>query len=141
MNQKTAQRIFIFFNIVAVILIAYVVDDFISIFSSVDAKKDKINFDSGIYYFFLITIFWVFSLIQYVGLRNGESSIVKYANQITVVWFIFTLILANLLPLYVTGKLEEAGYNKCTDTREISRVAKGESSIYSLEKCRNVGQS
>ena len=135
MNQKTAQRIFIFFNIVAVILIAYVVDDFISILSSIEEMKDKINFDSGIYYFFLITIFWVFSLIQYVGLRNGESSIVKYANQISVLWFISMLILANLVPFYVKGKLVEAGYSKCSDTREISRVAKGESSIYSLEKC------
>lgn len=137
MNQKTAQRIFIFFNIIAVILIAYVINDFISVLSSIDVEKDKINFDTGIYYFFMITIFWVFSVIQYVGLRNSESLLVKYANQVSIAWFIFTLVLANLLPLYVKGKLEDAGYSECSDPREISRVARGISSIYSLEKCKN----
>ena len=137
MKQKTAQRIFVFFNIIAVVLIAYVVDDFISVLSSIEAKQDEVNFDSGIYYFFLITIFWVFSVIQYVGLRNSESSIVKYANQIIIVWFVLMLILANLLPFHVKGKFEEMGYSKCSDPKEISRVARGESSIYSLGKCNN----
>ena len=135
MNQKIAQRIFIFFNIIAVVLVAYVVNDFVSINSAIIDKEKIIPFDSGIYYFLLMTVFWVFSVIQYAGLKKKESKILKYANKIIVVWFVFILFLANLIPYYLSNKIEISGYVKCDDPSEISRVVKGESSLYKLDGC------
>lgn len=82
-----------------------------------------------------MTVFWIFSVIQYAGLKKKESKVLKYANQITIVWFVFMLILANLIPYYLSNKIEISGYVKCDDPSEISRVTKGESSLYKLGGC------
>lgn len=137
MTKKTARIIFIILNILAFLSIYFVFIEHIRILSDIDERKVQIPFDSGVYYLLLMSVVWLFSLIQFVGLKNNKSSLVKYANQISIAWFIFMLILANLLPFYVKGKLEDAGYRKCSDPREISRVARGESSIYSYGKCKN----
>lgn len=137
MTKKTAQITFIILNILAFLSIYFVFIEHIRILSGIDEHKIQIPFDSGVYYLLLMSVVWLFSIIQYVGLRNSESLLVKYANQVSIAWFIFTLVLANLLPFYIKGKLEDAGYSECSDPREISRVARGESNIYSLEKCKN----
>jgi len=102
--------------------VLYAVNDYINIVSS----------DSATYYLFLMSVFWMFSLIQYAGLRKIHSKILKYSNQLVVIWFIFALILANAIPYYLNDKLERAGYIKCEDPEELSRIGKGESSIYFL---------
>ncbi len=135
MTQKNAQIIFIVFNIVAIFLVAYVVDDFVSVNKAIIDKEETIPFDSGIYYFLLMTVFWVFSVIQYVGLKKKESKILKFASQISIIWFVFMLFLANLIPYHLENKLEIVGYEKCTDPKEISRVVKGENSLYKLDGC------
>jgi len=136
MTKKNAQIIFIAFNIVAVFLVAYVVNDFVSINGAIIDKEKIIPFDSGIYFFLLMTVFWIFSVIQYAGLKKKQSKVLKYANIITIVWFIFMLILANIIPSYLENKLEMSGYVKCDDPSEISRVVKGKSSLYRLDGCK-----
>jgi hypothetical protein len=130
MSKKTAQIIFIIFNVLAVFAVLYAVNDYMYIVSSVESSTEEISFDSGTYYFFLMSVFWVFSLIQYAGSRKTHSKILKYANQLVVIWFVFVLILANVIPYYLNDKLERAGYIKCEDLEELSRIGKGESSIY-----------
>lgn len=110
----------------------YAVNDYINIVSSVESSTEEIPFDSATYYLFLMSVFWMFSLIQYAGLRKIHSKILKYSNQLVVIWFIFALILANAIPYYLNDKLERAGYIKCEDPEELSRIGKGESSIYFL---------
>lgn len=135
MNQKTTQFFFVTLIILSVFVVAYVVYDFITVTNAVEVKNSVILFDSGTYYLLLMSIFWVLGVIQYSGLRNKESKILKFGNQVIVIWFIFTLLLANLIPLYLANKFEEAGYVKCKDIREISRVSRGESIIYKIGAC------
>ncbi len=135
MTQKNAQIIFIVFNIIALLLVAYVINDFMMVKSSIIKNEKIIPFDSGTYYFLLITIFWVFSVIQYFGLKDQESKILKYANQFIIAWFIFMLFLANAIPYYLSNKIEAAGYSKCDDPEEISRTVRGESILYKKDGC------
>jgi len=135
MTQKTAQVIFIIFNILAIFSVTYALYDFINITSAVKKQEEIILFDSGTYYLLLMSVFWVLSLIQYAGLKNKLASLLKYANQALLAWFLMMILLANLIPGYLSDKLEAAGYTKCDDPREISRVSKGESSFYIKSGC------
>ena len=136
MTQKTAQIIFVIFNLIAILAIAYSAYDFISVSDAVEKREDVVPFDSGTYYLLLMSLFWVLSIIQYAGLKNKQASLLKYGNQISVGWFLFMLLLANLIPNYLSNKLEDAGYIKCVDPQEISRVAKGESNLYIKGSCQ-----
>ena len=135
MTQKTAQVIFIIFNILAIFSVTYAIYDFINITSAVKKQEEIIPFDSGTYYLLLMSVFWVLSLIQYTGLKNKLASLQKFANQALLAWFLTMILLANLIPAYLSDKLETAGYTKCDDPREISRVSKGESSFYIKSGC------
>jgi len=134
MTQKTAQLIFTVLNILAIFAVMYAALDFINITFAIKTSQNKIPFDSGNYYFLLMSVFWVMSFIQYAGLKKKQR-IVKFANQILVIWFVFMIILANLIPYYLTNKLDEAGYTQCDDPDEISRTARGESSYYIKGGC------
>ncbi|HEY9051240.1 MAG TPA: hypothetical protein VIQ03_06825 [Gammaproteobacteria bacterium] len=136
MTQKTAQIIFIIFNILAVVAVGYAAYDFINIISSIQTDKDVIPFDTATYYLLLMSVFWVLSLIQYKGIRNEKAKILKYANQLLIAWFLIMLMLANLIPYYLTHKLEEAGYVGCDDPREVSRVGRGASYLYFKHGCQ-----
>lgn len=135
MTQKTAQIIFLAFNFIAILAVAYAVYDFIRVTAAVDRSEEVLPFDSGTYYLLLMSVFWVLSIIQYVGLKNKHARLVKYSNQILIGWFLSMLLLANLIPNYLSNKIEDAGYIKCIDPREISRVSKGESILYIKGSC------
>ena len=59
----------------------------------------------------------------------------KYGNQVLLAWFLVMILLVNLIPTFLSNKLEATGYTKCDDAREISRVTKGESSYYIKNGC------
>jgi len=130
MNQKLAQTIFVVLNVLSVCAVAYVVYDFFNVITAIEVEAELVPFDSGTYYFLLMSVFWVLSVIQYVGLKNKHAKMLKFGNQILVFWFVMMILLANIIPYYLVNKLEVAGYMKVKDPREISRVAKGESSFY-----------
>ncbi len=136
MTQKNAQIIFIIFNILTIFAVGYVIYDIVRVQNALSAKEVIIHFDTGVNYYLLMTIFFILSGIQYAGLKNEESKLYKNANKILVFWFIFILIFANLISYYIVNKFEVTGYTKCSDSREISRVAKGESSFYTLGSCQ-----
>lgn len=135
MTKKTAKIIFFIFNILAIIFVGYVAYDFIRITSDIELKTNLILLDPDIYYFLLMSNFWVLAIVQYVGLKNKQSIIFKYANQGIIAWFLLMILLANVLPNYLTNKLDEAGYSICENPGEIYRVAKGEGSYYIKEGC------
>lgn len=136
MTQKNAQIIFVIFNVLAGFAVSYVIYDFVAVNNAIRSKGKIIPFDTGTYYYLLGTVFWVLSIIQYVGLNNKETKLLKYSNFILVIWFILMLFLANIIPYYLSNKMEDAGYEKCDDPGEISRVAKGESNFYKLSGCK-----
>jgi hypothetical protein len=117
MNQKVAQWIFVVLNIFAIFAIAYVAYDFVEVNRAINEKEDFINFDTGTYYLLLMSVFWVLVVVKYTGLRNEHSKLVRYATQIGVYWFVLmlVLVLANLIPYYITHQFEVAGFTKCKD--------------------------
>jgi len=135
MSQRMAKLVFLIINILSVFAVAYAIYDFIDVITAIEVNQKNIPFDSGTYYLLLISVSWVLSIIQYSGIKNKKSWFVEHGNQVTVYWFVLMLLLANLIPYYLTNKLEDAGYVKCDDLAEISRVAKGESSIYKKSEC------
>ena len=133
MNQKTAQIIFIIFNILALFAVGYAVNDLLFVLSSIKEQSNVIPFDTGTYYLLLMTVFWVLSIIQYFGIRNKQSKMLKHGGLVVIGWFVFTLLLANAFPYYLTNKLEKAGYERRDDPNEISRVSRGASYLYVRE--------
>lgn len=139
MDKKTAQIIFVVLNIIAVPAVGYGIYDYISVSSAIAQGSNIIPFDSGTYYLFLMSLFWVLSIIQMIGLKNPQQQPPRYSNQIVIFWFVAMLIVANLIPYNLQQKFEMAGYTKCDDPREISRISRGESSVYTKKACREPG--
>jgi hypothetical protein len=128
-NQKTAQLIFLVFNLLAILAVGYAIYDFIEVNRFITTGRVKIAFDSGTYYLLLMSIFWVLGTIQMLGKRNNQTP-PKYSSLWVVGWFILMLVLANVMSYYIENRFEHNGYVKHDDPDEISRIAKGESSIY-----------
>jgi len=140
MNQKTAQIIFITFNLLALPIVAFVFYEFYQVNSAISRLDETIPFDSGLYYLLLASVFWVMGIIQYVGKKGGQGKqyVEKYASVMLVGWFIGILVSANLIPFYLQEKINKLAYIPCDDPREVSRLAKGVSIIYSKTDCNDL---
>lgn len=139
MKEEKAQIIFIALNVTAVVLVGMAGYDFITALNSVSNRIKQIPFDAGLYYFLLASVFWLMSLIQYHGKRNKKSFYYQKASQLLVGWFIFTLVLANVLPAYLKNRFTEAGYTQCIDPAALQRVTRAESRVYTLGECVEIG--
>ena len=135
MNPKTASVIIVFFNLIGFLLVGYAINDFITVTSAINSETLEIPYDSGTYYLFLIAIFWIFTMLHWSGLLRTGHKLQRYSSTILIAGFVCLLILANGLNYYVSDRFERAGYIECEDTTEISRISKGESSIYRLNGC------
>ena len=135
MDPKKAQIFFVIANILAFPVVGYAFYDFYVVKTALANGELQIPFDSGIYYLLLGSVFWVLLVIQTIGRKNPNSKLLKYASPILVIWFISILVLANVLSAYLVGEFESAGYVKCDDPAEVSRVSRGESSIYVKGSC------
>jgi len=134
-SPKTANIVIVFFNLVGFLLVGYAINDFITVNSAISARALEIPYDSGTYYLFLIAIFWIFTILHWSGILQTEHKLKRYSSTILVAGFACLLILANGLNYYVSHHFESAGYIECDDPTEISRISKGESSIYRLNGC------
>ena len=137
MSPKKAQIVLVIINLLAIPAVGYAIHAFFAVKSAIANSEPQIPFDSGIFYLFLASIFWIFSIIQYVGMRGGKAHVPKFATPLAIGWFIGMLVIANLLPYFVKQSFEKSGYVKCKDPREISRVSRGESSIYKKGSCES----
>jgi uncharacterized membrane protein len=72
MSPEVAQRVFLLFNLVAVLAITYVVHDIVLVTSELANKQPVIPLDTGISYLLLMSVFWLLSLVQFVGRRNKQ---------------------------------------------------------------------
>lgn len=135
MTEKNAQIIFVILNFVAVILVLMALNEFLSIFSALKVKASRIPFDGGVYYLLLMSVFWLMSIIQFYGKRNKQSFWYKHASKIIITWFVFCLILANVIPVYLKNKLSGAGYTECVSPDYIPRATNYESLIFVLGPC------
>jgi len=130
MSAIVAQRVFLLFNLIAVLAVAYVVHDIVSVTSKLTEQQPVIPLDTGISYLLLMSVFWLLSLIQFIGLRNKQHFIFKWSNQLVIGWFIAALLLAFVIPEYLQQQLNQAGYMRCEDPQVISRVSRGASLIF-----------
>lgn len=100
---------------------------------AMELQKDSIEFDSGSFYYLLITVFWLFLLIEIFG----HSRIVqKHKDKLSLIiigWFAVSLIISFMAPYTLNQKLDRAGYSACTDPSEISRISPGRKLIYKLK--------
>lgn len=130
MSPIVAQRVFLLFNLIAVLAVAYVVNDIIAVTSGLAEQWSVIPLDTGISYLLLMSIFWLLSLIQFVGRRNKQHFVIRWSNQLVIGWFIATLLLAYVIPLILQQQLRQAGYIACDDPQVVSRVSRGASLIF-----------
>jgi len=130
MSPKVAQRVFLLFNVVAVLVVAYVVRDIVNVTSELAGKQPVIPLDTGIGYLLLMSVFWLLSLVQFVGRRNKQHFVIRWSNQLVIGWFIATLLLAYFIPVLLQGRLQQAGYIPCDDPQVVSRISRGASLIF-----------
>jgi len=130
MSPKVAQSVFLLFNLIAVLAVAYVVHDIVNVTSELAGKQPVIPLDTGISYLLLMSVFWLLSLVQFVGRRNKQHFIIRWSNQLVISWFITTLLLAYFIPVLLQGRLQQAGYIPCDDPQVVSRISRGASLIF-----------
>ena len=130
MSPIVAQRVFLLFNLSAVLAVAYVANDIIAVTSGLAEQWSVIPLDTGISYLLLMSVFWLLSLIQFVGRRNKQHFVIRWSNQLVIGWFIATLLLAYVIPLILQQQLRQAGYIVCDDPQMVSRVSRGASLIF-----------
>ncbi|WP_040551947.1 hypothetical protein [Rheinheimera nanhaiensis] len=130
MSPKVAQRVFLLFNLVAVLVVAYVVRDIVNVTSELAGKQPVIPLDTGIGYLLLMSVFWLLSLVQFVGRRNKQHFVIRWSNQLVIGWFMATLLLAYFIPALLQERLQQAGYIPCDDPQVVSRISRGASLIF-----------
>lgn len=109
---------------------AYVIYDIISISNAIANQQAVIPFDSGSAYLLLISVTWPCMYIELSSRIRGITSITKNSTKVIVIWFLATILLANVIPWYLKYEFSRNGYLACKDPAEISRLARGESIIY-----------
>jgi len=132
MNRKTAQLLLGVFNLLAIVAVIYVINDYLRVTDAIHQKHTEIDFDSGIYYLLLMSVFWPITAVEFIGLVNAQHRLVQHSQVVIIAWFIVMLILSHIIPYQLTHKMQGAGYIAYDDPAEISRVSKGESLIYKL---------
>ncbi|KKO45284.1 hypothetical protein WG68_11205 [Arsukibacterium ikkense] len=130
MSLKTAQVAFIGLNLLACMAVGYLGYDIYRVEQAIRLQAEIISYDSGNSFLLLSSVFWLFSLIQFLGLRKSKSIVFKRANEFVLAWFIATLVIAYSIPQLQKSRFEKASYVACDNPRSISRVSRGKSLIY-----------
>jgi len=122
-------------SVAALFAVVYALYDAISVINAITNNQNIIPYDSGIYYLLLLSVFWLMSFIEYTGRKNGLESVSTYAGKSIVIWFLATLLLANIIPWYLQHEFDTHEYFACHDPAEINRVTRGESFIMKKGAC------
>lgn len=143
MNPTLAKIIFILFVLIAIPASIYPFLEAGEALTALSKNENEIYFDTGVFYLFLMSsmiVMGCMEMLARVSATEGKQTspliinlgevTKKYASKILIGWFLFTLVVANVAPIYVNYELENAGYQSCHDPREISRVSPGKSLIY-----------
>ena len=91
-----------------------------NVLSALIAQENSISFDTGIYYYSLITVFWLFLFIESFGKKD---IIQRHKNKLSLVivgWFMATLLLAFFIPM------------RCKEKPEISPLKSLEHDLHSV---------
>lgn len=140
MRIETANKALLFLAFLGLAAVGYLVYDFVQVKSSIEEGRPSIYFDTGTYYLVLGSVFPLLAAIQIIGKNKDGQRVARYANPLLVVWFIASLLLAIIVPRYLTKTLENASYTACVDPREISRLFPGRSYIYTKLTCEDLAK-
>ena len=149
MNRTLGKILFLLFFIISIPASLYPFYESGIALSEFNRGAKAIEFDSGVFYMCLVSIFWPAALIHFCGMQylrdqKGKSNKISQwiyvnATKISISWFIASLILANIAPFLILRKFENAGYIKCDDPREVSRISRGRSLILVKGNCDAIG--
>jgi len=139
MSPKTAQRVFIFFVIIAIPASLWPFWDLLALFTAVKNNNNPIAFDMGVFYFWLMSVFFTLYFIQKKGLQKGDQFNAKQASLILVVHFLAILLLAYAIPFGVKQWLAENNYQYCPTNERIS-VSRSEVTHYAKGQCKQIEQ-
>lgn len=117
-------------NVAALFAVVYVFYDISKIMNSIRNDEPAIPYDSGTYYLLILTVFWLFTYLEYKGLREGLAAVRKSMNKAVTIWFAITVILGFVIPLKLEDRFETSGYQAAPNPDEISRISIGRSIIY-----------
>ncbi|MCG8427117.1 MAG: hypothetical protein MI754_07170 [Chromatiales bacterium] len=135
MSKTTAYIIIGLFNILAFPAVIYAIYTAVAVHQGIRQGDEAIPLDTGTYYLLLLSIFWIFTIIEIAGRKGNGKSVQHWAGPLVLGWFIGGLALANIIPYWLEQSLTDAGYIPCHDPAEISRVSRGESLIYQNRPC------
>ncbi len=141
LRTKTANKALLFLAFLGLAAVGYLVYDFVHVKLSIEEGRPSVYFDTGTYYLALASVFPVLVVIQITGKNKDPQRVARYASPLLVVWFIACLLLANIVPRYLTKTLENASYNECKDPREVSRLFPGGSYIYTKLTCEDLAKN
>ena len=113
----------------------YLVRSVAGIFNRIDNGKITIPFDTGSTVYILLSMFWIFLLIETLGNTKTLAKNRNLVSPIIISWFMISIFIAIGMSYYIDSELINSGYTPCIDESEVSRISLGNSLIYKLEGC------
>ena len=122
----------IVFTLLAFGALIFCVWDVFSIIIAIEQGADTVYLDTATYYLLVVSVFFWFSLVSYVGQKTKMAMLADYAFVVAAVWVVFTLALGYAIPHYLQHELETAGYEASADPDDMHRLFVGESLVYRM---------
>ena len=97
-------------------------------------KSKAIKVDTGIFIVLLGSIFIPFVLFLLIEKYNKKWAY-KHIGRTTMIWFIGSLALVNILPIWLESHVENKGYILCATRDRMSITDRGHEVIYQLPPC------
>lgn len=135
MNQRLAQWAFIGFNLLAIPGVLYPLYELYRISKEVSDESVLIAYDTGDFYFVLMSVFWVMWFIQQVGLNGQMAWVEKWAKPLLIGWFIGSISFAILAPMTIAYGLTQSGYRQCEPPEDPARRMGGSEVRFTLTDC------
>lgn len=102
-----------------------------------------IYFYTGVFYFFLASIFWPMAAVELCGGATVDSKptracswLREHAGLIFILWFCCCLAIGSTGHLFSPSYFESKGYTKCPNPNSVSGASRGKSYIFTLGHCK-----
>jgi len=135
MPRWAAQGIIYLLDLLAIFAVGYCVLDYRRVETAVAYLEPAVVLDSGTYYLPVLSVLWVLTLVQWVGLSGRIQFAKRWGGLLAVLWLVACLVLANVIPGFLQKQLDRAGYQRCQSVDSPSRVARGAGFVYRRGPC------
>jgi len=138
MNQKSGKIVLTLFFLAAIPACIYPIYDSIAIIKNINDGAQKLEFDTGSFYLFFMSLMITIKIVEWLSLKNKDGFAAQHAGVILLSNFITVVILAPALSFGMIWHMETSGYVKCADPSSISRVSRGEPYIFKFKNCETL---